>query len=638
MDLVEQRVQYEVPNCFDGEVVYGDKLLVNRKRRCIVLARNLKLYEFCKKQLVNSIDLSKTCLKKVGKNVQDYKGPKGKWFKSIGTRSGESFGSTVKPMGLMETSELQNSVLLEEKTIANVNITFGKYVYRNFDINKVYLLIHCWDKLVVVDLPDYSFITENEGVKSFRIVHGKGKFEAMLEIQFENGESQCTDFQKHEKLVNRTSPCNIASDRNSLKQLLERARCSQAELQLHKSITQKEFDVLRDEKTFGCNYIRSDQLEEKHMISRCGDIWLRFVTNDTMVFGVPLVNNCSSNSLTILKNLKPILKINDSSVENIIYKYRLYQLQLFFEDLDTMETFFQIEDEELRTAAQPWVNCELPQLLPASFAVLLIGIKTSQILLVEDCPLLLYFEVEKDLPRRHGHHMKTVIYEQHLFLKSLKISHILLNRGKHELNFSSPSCHQDFLATAFINKEATLRIQFASVPNASIFEQLIAEKFNFNKVERKLTPHGYKANNENASKSEQVEDKLIRKPFVLSIFFNKDPTSLWFGSMILQTISDVEDIQTWKLYLYNKEKTFVCLKLLFNELMMVNCQIKHMEYFDKTHDTTDSSFLKIKNALIGEYESLKHLNDRTDAGEKKKMFEKLMKAQINSDILVTSVT
>ncbi|XP_054730641.1 uncharacterized protein LOC129239277 isoform X1 [Anastrepha obliqua] len=585
MDLVEQRVQYEVPNCFDDEVVYGDKLLVNRKRRCIVLARNLKLYEFCQKQLVNSIDLSETCLKKVGKNVQDYKGPKGKWFKSVGTRSGESFGSTVKPMGLMETSELQNSVLLEEKPIANVNITFGKYVYRNFDVNKVYLLIHCWDKLVVVDLPDYSFITENEGVQSFRIVHGKGKFEAMLEMQFENGETQCTDFQRHEKLVNRTSPCNIASDRTSLKQLLERARCSQAELQLHKSITQKEFDVLRDEKTFGCNYIRSDQLEEKHMISRCGDIWLRFVTNDTMVFGVPL-----------------------------------------------------IEDEELRTAAQPWVNCELPQLLPASFAVLLIGIKTSQILLVENCPLLLYFEVEKELPRRHDHHMKTVIYEQHLFLKSLKISHILLNRAKHELNFSSTSFHQDFLATAFINKEATLRIQFASVPNASIFEQLIAEQFNFNKVERKLTPHGYKANNENASESEQVKDKLIRKPFVLSIFFNKDPTSLWFGSMILQTISDVEDIQTWKLYLYNKEKTFVCLKLLFNELMMVNCQIKHMEYFDKTHDTTDSSFLRIKNALIGEYESLKHLNDRTDADEKKKMFEKLMKAQINSDILVTSVT
>ncbi|XP_054730643.1 uncharacterized protein LOC129239277 isoform X3 [Anastrepha obliqua] len=361
MDLVEQRVQYEVPNCFDDEVVYGDKLLVNRKRRCIVLARNLKLYEFCQKQLVNSIDLSETCLKK-------------------------------------------------------------------------------------------------------------------------------------------------------------------------------------------------------------------------------------------------------------------------------------IEDEELRTAAQPWVNCELPQLLPASFAVLLIGIKTSQILLVENCPLLLYFEVEKELPRRHDHHMKTVIYEQHLFLKSLKISHILLNRAKHELNFSSTSFHQDFLATAFINKEATLRIQFASVPNASIFEQLIAEQFNFNKVERKLTPHGYKANNENASESEQVKDKLIRKPFVLSIFFNKDPTSLWFGSMILQTISDVEDIQTWKLYLYNKEKTFVCLKLLFNELMMVNCQIKHMEYFDKTHDTTDSSFLRIKNALIGEYESLKHLNDRTDADEKKKMFEKLMKAQINSDILVTSVT
>ncbi|XP_036318766.1 uncharacterized protein LOC118733475 [Rhagoletis pomonella] len=596
-------LQDGIPDFLRDQFVFSDTMLVGHKRHCFILARNLKFYEFCQKQLVNSTELRETCLKKVANDVRDYKGPRGKCFKSRGTRNRHTMGSTEKPAGLMETSDLQTSVVFEEEPVTN---------------------------LVVIALPNHAFVAEFERVTNFRIVHGKALFEAVIEILFENGTTQCSNFQKSAELLEGPAARNIVSDRNSLKQLLERVRFSKSELQLHRSTTQKEFDALRDQEMFGCNYIRSDQLEEKPMLSRCGDIWIRFVGNN-MVFGVPLVNNCSKHNLIILKNLKPILKINDFAVDNIIYKYRLYQLRLNFENLETMESFFQTEDEDLRLHTQVWNNSELPQLLPASFAVVLVVIKTTQLLLLENCPLFLYFEIEKELPNCQGRPVTTGVYEQHLFLKNLNISHILINRQKYQLSFSSPCIHQDFLANALISKEATIHIKFLSVHNALIFEQLIAEKLNFNTVKRDLTSSEYEMNH-----TKDVDDKLTQNQYVSSIYFNKDQMSLWFGSMIIKINSDAdgEDEQTWKFYLQNKEKAFICLKMLFSEITMVNCKIKNMEYLGNKQENTEGSFFNIKKALFDELEGLKHLNESINNTRRRQILEELMKNQISSDIFL----
>ncbi|XP_067636928.1 uncharacterized protein [Eurosta solidaginis] len=641
MATLERDIQHEVPSYLYNGIVFCDKYLHQRKPLRIVLARSSKFYIFYQKQLLNCIDLSGTVLSKVEEAIRDYTGPKTKGFKSVTTRSEECISNPTKQGGIMETTELQSTILGEVGTNVVANIAFGKYIYRNFDINKVYILIHCWDKLVVIDIHKYSIVTEYEDVKHFRIVHGKVKFIAILELQFENGSTLCTDFQTNE--YNHQETNNNTTNRGNFKQMLERVRCANAELQLHKSATQRDFGILRDLETHGCNFVRSENLEEKPMIARCGDIWSRFVTNDTLVLGVPLVNNCSANSLTLLKNLKPILKTNDVVTENIFYKYRLYQLRTKFEDLEAMETFFQTEDDELKTYEQFWVDCKCTQLLPASFGVLLIALKIADIFLIEVCPLFLYFEIEKaPLQRPIGlSTIKTRTYEQHLFLKTLNVTDLIRNREIYALSFDTLTCNQDFLACAMLNKERTLYIELKTRSNSIIFEQIICKNFNFKTFDRNLRVHESEISHKLHSDADLNEDQSMKPTqayFATGICFNNDPTSLWYGSMVIKTTSftDEEANQVWKLYLYNEERAFVCLKSLLNELE--KCTIKNIKYFVKKHDVTSSShYLDMKNSLTAEIECLRNLNKYSDADKKKQIFKDLLKVQIDSDVLMTNV-
>uniref|UniRef100_A0A0A1WYH8 Uncharacterized protein n=1 Tax=Zeugodacus cucurbitae TaxID=28588 RepID=A0A0A1WYH8_ZEUCU len=634
MTLPEKLIQNEVPDFLGEDLVFCDMVWLNCKQSLVVLARDLKCYLFYQKQLVNSIDLSETCLKNVSQNVYDYKGPKSKWFKFVNTRIEDPLVS----ISLSETSEQQTSTFPEEHISTDLKISFGKFVYRNFKIHKVYLLIQFWDKFLAIALPDFVLITQFEGVHKYRIIHGKEKFEALLELKFENGNITHTNFQKCESVNSSLSNGNGSNDRRNLKQLMERVRCAKAELQLYKSTTQKEFDILRDLQKFGCNYIRSDQLEEKPMISRCGDIWLRIVTNNVVVLGVALVNNCSTNSMIVTKNLKPIFKMKDSLADNIIYKYRIYQLNLKFENLETLESFFQTEDQDLQTTPTMWSKCETNQVLPSSFAVLLIAIKMSELLLLEECPLLLYFEVEKEPPRNKDHLRKTEIYEQHIFLRNLNISNIIMNQQKYKLSFETTTFHQDFLATAMVNKESTLRIQFESVKDAFIFEQLIAKKFNFDTLKRNPNHNQFATNDDNPNERGVAEDLLSQKHFISCIYFNKVCTSLWFGSMALkisQAGESEDNNQIWKVYFHNKENTFNCLKLLLNELTVLNCNIKTIDYFnDNKNESTDASLVNIKNGIVSELEVLRRINECIDGGSRKIIVGELLKKQVRTDSLM----
>uniref|UniRef100_A0A034WL51 Uncharacterized protein n=1 Tax=Bactrocera dorsalis TaxID=27457 RepID=A0A034WL51_BACDO len=634
MTLSEKFIKNEVPDFLGEELVFCDKLWVNRKRSLVVLARNLKCYQFYQKQLVNSIDLSETCLKNVASNLCDYKGPNSKWFKF---RNDDSHSSIMELKSLSETSEQQTSICGEEHITTDLKISFGKFVYRNFEICKLYLLIHLWDKLLAIAMPDFVFVMQFESVHKHRIIHGKEKFDAILEIKLENGDMIYTNFQENEN-VNRCPLSNGGNDRRNIKQLMEQVRCAKAELQLYKSTTQKEFDNLRDFQTFGCNYIRSDQLEEKPFIARSGDIWLRYVSNNIMVLGVPLVNNCSVSSLIITKNLKPIFKMKDTCVDNIIYKYRIYQLKQNFENLETLETFFQTEDEELQTTPTIWSKCELNRVLPSSFAVLLIAIQTSQLLLVEECPLLLYFEVEKEHSLKINQKVETRIYEQHLFLKNLNINNIIMNRQKYNLSFETSNFYQDFLAIAMINKESTLHIQFESKKDVFLFEQLMAKKFNFDIIKRNTIFNECVQNDVNNHEFVGDKDLHNKKNYISCVYFNKLCTSLWFGSMALevsQTDESEDHNKTWKLYLHNNENAFNCICILLNELTVLNCNIKNIDYVIEKKETSDETFLKIKNEIVNELDVLRQINECLDGGRKKIIFGELLKKQVRSDFLMS---
>lgn len=638
MSLSEKLIQNEVPDFLGEELLFCDKLWINRKRNLVVLARNLKCYQFYQKQVVASIDLSETYLKNVAQNLRDYKGPKSKWFKFVNIRNEESLGSIMELKSLSETSDQQTSIFGEEHITTDLKISFGKFVYRNFEIYKLYLLIHLWDKLLAIALPDFVLVKQFESVDKHRIIHGKEKFDAILEIKFENGDMIYTNFQEYAN-VNRSSLSNGGNDRKNIKQLMERVRCAKAELQLYKSTTQKEFDTLRDLQRFGCNFIRSDQLEEKPMIAKCGDIWLRIVTSNIIVLGVPLVNNCSINSLIMTKNLKPIFKMKDTRVDSIIYKYRIYQLKQKFENLESLETFFQTEDEELQSTPIIWSKYELNRVLPSSFAVLLIAIQASQFLLLEECPLLLYFEVEKEPLNKMNQHIKAKIYEQHLFLKNLNISNITMNRQKYKLSFETSTFHQDFLATAMINKDSTLRIQFESMKDVFLFEQLMAKKLDFDIIKRNTIFNECARSDDNPHESRGAEDLFNKKHFISCIYFNKVCTSLWFGSMALQISQRGESEeynQTWKLYLHNNENAFNCMQILLNELTMLNCNIKNIEYFNEKKETSDENFLNIKNEIVNELDVLRQINECLDGDRKKIIFGELLKNQVRSDFLMNA--
>lgn len=127
-------VKREVPKFIENYLVFCDCFIdINKQKSCWVLTRNLKFLEFCRKQLVASIDLQTTCLSKLKKDIQNYNGPKGKWY--------ETSNIPTEPATLEDAKQ----------------VSMGKYVFHALNVFKVYVIIQCWDKCVVLKrLPNFK--------------------------------------------------------------------------------------------------------------------------------------------------------------------------------------------------------------------------------------------------------------------------------------------------------------------------------------------------------------------------------------------------------------------------------------------------------------------------------------------------
>lgn len=118
----------EVPEFIIEYLIFCDLFTdLNKRKTYLVLTKNLKLFEFHQKQLVASIDLSNTYLNKHKEYLQNYEGPKGRWYDT----------SSV--------DDSDNNVAIKTKECNDKPITLGKYVFHAPSIYKIYILIQCWD-------------------------------------------------------------------------------------------------------------------------------------------------------------------------------------------------------------------------------------------------------------------------------------------------------------------------------------------------------------------------------------------------------------------------------------------------------------------------------------------------------------
>ncbi|KAI9588862.1 uncharacterized protein LOC119644725 [Glossina fuscipes] len=618
------RIKNEIPDFIIEYLVYCDIFVdYSRQKTCLVLTKNLKFFEYKQKQLVASIDLDHTCLHKVLNKLKNYTGPKCKRLK--GSASDEPTSSTQTPSySLMD------------------GISFGKYAYNLISIQKIYLLIQCWDKLLILQrfnnyLKDFQLIDEYEGVLSFRLVHGPIKYCPVLEIKFENGRLLKTDFQESVKRNTENEFVEQHLNDSEFKQLMDNIRSAKTELQLHQSITGRTFRQLHNKLTFGVPYIRSLKLEEKQLLSRCGDIWKRFTLHDHLVIGVPVVNQSSPPNLTILRNLQPLIQFEPSESCILHCEYRLYQLKRTFEELDSIEAFLETEDVQLQ--ANVWLPEQHLQLLPDSFAILLIKFQLSDIINLNRCPLILTYEIVKDFPLTPHEDNSKETYPLQLVLDTLDFYRILNEqRQKYEISFNRKTLNQDFLAIAMTSMETVLTFTFCNQYDLDTFSRLIKEKYDFDSCPNDRREHEMKTDHD----EEEPEAKTSLS--TASIFYNRKPQSLWFGCLVLYHCSPTRmdksnHLETvWKFYHIHVEKAVMFLKLLFTDLVNGNCNILKVER--SPEQVPKNSLMEFENALRLELDALRNfLSAKAEefSNTQLQLSKNFFKLQLHTDLVLQNV-
>ncbi|XP_005183337.1 uncharacterized protein LOC101899182 [Musca domestica] len=577
--MIPANIKREIPEFVCHYLAFVDSFVdLQRQKTWWVFTKNLKFFEFYRKTLVASVNLSNTCLQNVKDQIMAYEGPK---YSSY-----------------------------DENTVpSSFNICVGKYVFHTLNVLKVYVIVKCWDKCVILQrLPNkggFTIIGEHENLYGFRIVHGSVKYSTVLELEFVGGSVLKCDFEKEEIEIN-----DFENQRSELKQLLDRIRSAKSELKLHESLTAQSFDRLQDKLTYGLPHVRSLKLEEKQILARCGDIWKRLTSQNDLVVGVPLINQCSAQNLTIIHNIYPLLDVGSGNEESSTsIKYRLYQLKLSFYDLDSIETFLQSEDEDFQK--KTWissVDCQLP---PESFGILVMKFKVYDIVDLNQCPILLQYDVSKN----YGSSISNTSLQ--IYLGILDFNDILYgHRTDYEISFKESALHQDFLATAMSSFELNLEITFQLQNDLDVFESCLQEKFQFVKL------------------PSFTEDTLHH-----TIYYNHFRSSQWYGCVCLRYKEIEEDendysITCWKFYIPTVENAVVFMKIFLSDLATLKCNIITIRNV-KQYLPAAQNVVEFENALREELKLLIELfkEERTEGNFEQwsKLFSEFQSTQLNSD-------
>nr|ACN94065.1 unknown [Drosophila melanogaster] len=603
-------VQENVPEMLlqPARLAFCANLHVGRPRddpTTLVLARNLKFYEFRRKDLVHYIDLKVTKLKQIATQLEAYDGPVC------------PFLSKQEP-----TDEKVDWSMLDPPE--DLPLKFGKFVWQR---EGIYLLIQCWKHLVVLKRPkdhgaNFELVADHKDVVDYQMVEGPIPFQAVVELEFGNGKRQRCDFQEDFLNEEPSTSKNAGLPAKDFENLLQEVHRAQAELDSQRMQNQKEFAHVQDLLYFGTPGQRSLLLEEKQPLRRLGDVWTR-ICGDYFVCGTLLVNITGTNRLTIVKELYPIVVIEphtDFSVEHRLYELPLQADGQPPEDYDQLAQFWACQDQHSRRLK--WRPVEKERILPPErSAAMVVSLRLVDLLEAEKLILMATYEMGEDASPRQIH------------LNTFDVKKLLDKTESLAPTFSPATLHQDFLAVIMTHTaRCSLKLEFQSAQDCTTFEQLLVSTLQFQLIQAQ------EANKEPTSDllddsepGSHFQSSNIAADPVQRIFYNRQPQSQWCDTLLLRD----DPGKHWHVYARTDDRLRLLLHRLTRDLLQLHCNLNVLEVAEHNMSPADME-MELLNSLFEEMDAWKVLSEPAASVEQRReQLTQLHKAQMASDVLAS---
>ncbi|KAH8289390.1 hypothetical protein KR054_004556 [Drosophila jambulina] len=586
-----------------------------RATSSLVLARNLKFYEFRRKELLHHIDLRGTRLQGFAKQLESYTGPVSNFL--------------PKEPGSFNGQELDCSMLSSPEELP---IQIGKYVWQQ---DEIYILLHCWELFLVLRRPkehggNFELVSQHLDVASFRMINGPIPYQAYVELQFgTSGKRLCTDFQEPKLDVGPSTSSGSASvpisvSSQKFERLLQQVHSARAELSSRRAQTQQDFARSQDLLTFGPPGQRSLLLEEKQLLRRFGDVWTR-VCGDYLVCGCLLVNIAGSHRLSIVQELHPLVRLEPRPPPNLTIEHRLYELPLQAdgqppEDYDDLAQFWACQEQHSRRLKWRPVP-KASQLPPECSAVLVVRLRLADLLQAEQLHLMATYEVKRET--------EAVTELRQLHLVSLDSKKLLDDMETLAPTFAASTLHQDFLAVISAQEaQSSLRLEFQAAQDCSQFEHLLAEKLQFELIQTQDQASNLPLLDDTCSES--AFKSASDTDYVQRIFYNRQPLSQWCGILLLRD----DPGQHWHVYAPTEARLHLLLRRLMRDLLQLHCNLTLLEVNE--HKASPAPALELEASLGEELQALKELL-RQAGGKAEEQLQHVQSLQMASDVLAATV-
>ncbi|XP_037727659.1 uncharacterized protein LOC119558319 [Drosophila subpulchrella] len=583
----------------------------------LVLARNLKFYEFRRKELVHHIDLRDTKLQEVASQLEGYDGPMCPFLPNTESRD-----------------RLESSMLQDPEELP---IKLGKYAFQREDI---YLLIHCWKHLIVLRRPkehgaNFELVAQHRDVLSFQMAPGPIPYQAVVELHFRNGKRERCDFQKpceeEEEEEQPSTSKEAYAPAADLEARLQEVHSLRAELASQRAQTQKEFALAEDLFLFGPPGERSLLLEEKQPLRRLGDVWTR-ISGDYLVCGTVLVNIAGGHRLTIAKEVYPLVFLEPHI--DFCMEHRLYELPLLPngqppEEYDQMAQFWACQDQH--TMRLKWRPVRKPrQVPPESSVAMVVRLRLVDLLHAEKLELMVQYEV--------GATAEKNACPRQLHLISFDVKKLLDATESLAPTFSPKTLHQDFLAVIMTHQaHCSLKLVFQAAEDCTTFEQQLVSKLQFELIEAQEP--------EKEQKSDLLDDSCPDSPFqsstadaaaanpVQRIFYNRQPLSQWCGTLLLRD----DPGEQWHVYAQTDDRLRLLMHRLMRDLLLLHCNLTYLRVNEPNLSVADAN-LELEKSLQEELEAWKVvLKPAASVEERRKQLTHLYKVQMASDVLASLI-
>ncbi|XP_001355194.4 uncharacterized protein [Drosophila pseudoobscura] len=597
----------------------------------LVLGRNLKFYEFRKKELLHHIDLKESRLKQLAAKLQAYDGPMSSFLR----REAE----TVANNGNESVSSVNHSMLPAGEELP---LGIGKFEWLQ---EQIYILVHCWQLLLVLRRPpelgaNFELVAQHDHVENFRMVSGPIEYQAYVELRFTNGKRQRTDFQPAQVKEESSSRNSIAADtfpNENIERLLQQVHTAQAELCSQRVQTQLDFARTLELQTFGSPGRRSLLLEEKQLLRRLGDVWTR-VCGDFVVCGTLLANIAGNNRLSIVHCLRPLLHLDNGG--SLSFEHRLYELPLQPnrqppEDYDDLAQFWACQDQHSRRLN--WrPAAKASQLLPDCTAVLLVRLRLEDLLQAEKLQLLAIYEI-----RNGSEDSGSSIRQMHL--ATIDVVALLNHPEALAPRFAPTTLHQDFLAVIMTQTaHCALRLEFLegqAVQDCARFEQLLISKLAFELITTQSTDQ---ASSDRGSDVDMLDafcttttTSTALTP-VQHIFYNSQPLSQWCGVLLLRD----DPGQHWHVYAQTQARLRLLLHRLMRDLLQLHCNLSVLElteYNTAPDDVAGAFEASLREELLAWSQLLTQKDGRQQQEDCLKELTNLHQLQMASDVLASVI-